>query len=117
MCVGFLYRVEVSIPSLSLSPISNPEKVAYYLLDSMVNFIEGLTEFKWSNKCFSVSFLNMQTVSSIYLFHNTGLTGAEFKATSSNNSTYKFGHNCRNRRTHGCSIYLFIKVPVVPKVN
>ncbi len=56
--------------------------------DSMVDFMEGLTEFKWYN-CFSLPFLTMQKVSSTYLFHNTGLTGADFKASSSKNSMYK----------------------------
>ncbi len=90
MCVGFLYIVDVSIPSLSLFIISNSKKVAYYISssDSMVNLIEGLTEFKWSNKYFSLPFLTMQKVSSTHLFHNTGLTRAEFKA-SSKNSMYK----------------------------
>ncbi len=60
MCVGFLYTVDVSIPSLSLF---NKQSKKGSLLSSsnyMVNFIGGLTEFKWSNKCFSVPFITMQ---------------------------------------------------------
>ncbi len=35
------------------------------------------------------SFLNYAKVSSTYLFHKIGLTGAEFKASSSKNYMYK----------------------------
>ncbi len=38
---------------------------------------------------FFTSFLNYAKGVSTYLFHNTGLTGAEFKASSSKNSMYK----------------------------
>ncbi len=55
MCVGFLYTVDVSIPSLSLF-----NKQSKSSSDSMVNFIEGFTEFKWSNKCFSLPFLTIK---------------------------------------------------------
>ncbi len=34
---------------------------------------------------FSLPFLTMQKVLSAHLFHNTGLAGAEFKASSSKN--------------------------------
>ncbi len=67
MCVGFLYTVDVSIPSLSLSLSLQSAIQKGSLLsssDSIVKFIEGLTEFKWSNKCFSLPFLTMQKVSS-----------------------------------------------------
>ncbi len=54
MCVGFLYTVDVSIPSLSLFNKQSKKGSLLSSSDSIVNFIEGLTEFKWSNKCFSL---------------------------------------------------------------
>ncbi len=50
VCVGFLYTVDVSIPSLSLFNKQSKKGSLLSSSDSMVNFIEGLTEFKWSNK-------------------------------------------------------------------
>ncbi len=55
MCVGFLYTVDVSILSLSLFNMQSKKGSLISSSDSMVNFIEGLTEFKWF-KCFSLPF-------------------------------------------------------------
>ena len=57
MCVDFLYTVDVSIPSLSLLKKQLKKGSLLSSSDSMVNFIGGLPEFKWSNKCFSLPFL------------------------------------------------------------
>ncbi len=60
MCVGFLYyAVEVSILSCSLF---NKHSRNGNLLPSSSEFYKGLTEFKWSNKCFSIPYLTMQKV-------------------------------------------------------
>ncbi len=52
MCVGFLYTVYVSIPSLYLFNKQSKKGSLLSSSDSLVNYIEALTEFKWSDKCF-----------------------------------------------------------------
>ncbi len=112
MCVGFLYTVYVvSIPSLYLFNKQSKKGSLLSSSDSMVNYIEALTDFKWSDKRFSLPFLTMQKVSSTYLFHNTGLPGDEFKSTSSKlATTVETGEPLAAPST--CS-----SVPVVPKVS
>ncbi len=57
-----MYTVEVSIPPHTLSLLSAIQKGSLLSSsDSIVNFMEGLTEFNWSDqKKISLPFLTMQ---------------------------------------------------------